>query len=569
MKVIPRSKEYITKFSGYNNSQNVPENGFCHTKNLSSEHHPILSTRGKRSTFTSLDGFSGMIFNNGLCTVQNTSFTFNGVKKGDVSPGEKQLVAMGAYVLIFPDKKYYNTATDAFGSLENTYSASSTVTYTLTDYEGTPYNTPFISDVPPEAPADGALWINTSSLPHTLNIYSSQSLSWSGIISTYVKISATGIDAGFRVNDGVTIESSVIPSMNSANVISSVGTGYIIVPGIIDSVSQQDGGLVIKRTVPDMDYVTQLHNRVWGCSSDNHEIYASKLADPFNWNCFEGLASDSYAVTIGDSDSFTGATSHLSSVIFFKEGLIIKIYGTKPSNFEVSTINARGVQKGCHKSIAEVNETLFYKSRWGVMAYDGGVPYCVSADIDSVKYHDACAGSVGTKYYISMADENGVYRLFVYDASKNIWMLEDETHAKDFVYIRGALCYVDNEGSLISVTGESSLSPFVHTAGTPEDSIEWCAITGPLGMYMPNKKYLSALTVRMSALKDSTLKVSISYDSSPVFREVFSARVTEAKKSFDIRLAPHRCDHFAIKLEGTGEIRLHTMCKTLELGGMQ
>ena len=567
MKTIPRSKKYITKFSGYNNTQSVPENGFCFTKNLSCDYHPVLSTRNKRGYITTLENIDGMLFHNGLCIVQNSSFTFNGVKKGDVSLGEKQLVSMGAYVLIFPDKKYYNTSTDKFGSLENTFTSSSKVTYSLTDITGKPYTVPYISQTPPDSPQDGDYWINTSSTPHTLNIYSAQTLSWSGIVSTYIKISATGIDAGFKEYDSIAISSSTVSSINSANIISAIGTGYIIIPGIIDAVTVQSSTLTIKRTVPDMDFVTQLHNRVWGCSNSKHEIYASKLSDPFNWNSFEGLSSDSYAVTIGDGDNFTGATSHLSSVLFFKEGHIIKIYGTKPSNFEVSAVTARGVQKGCHKSIAKVNETLYYKSRWGVMGYDGGVPYCVSSPIDSVKYTNASAGAVASKYYISMQDESSVYRLFVYDTSKNLWMLEDDTQAKGFVYIQGALCYVDNLGQLISITGETSLSPYVHNTGTPEKSIEWCAVTGPLGMSLPNKKYLSSLTLRMSALKGASLRVSVSYDSSPNFNEVFYAQVPDVKKSFDIRITPRRCDHFAIKIEGEGEVRLHTLCKTIESGG--
>ena len=51
----------------------------------------------------------------------------------------------------------------------------------------------------------------------------------------------------------------------------------------------------MERRVPDLDYITECDNRVWGCSSRENVIYACKLGDFRNWNSFAGLSTDSYA----------------------------------------------------------------------------------------------------------------------------------------------------------------------------------------------------------------------------------------------------------------------------------
>lgn len=75
--------------------------------------------------------------------------------------------------------------------------------------------------------------------------------------------------------------------------------------------------LTISRDVPDMDFICENENRLWGCKEDT--IYSSKLGDPFNWNVFDGLSTDSYAVNVGSAGDFTACCSYLGYPVFFKE----------------------------------------------------------------------------------------------------------------------------------------------------------------------------------------------------------------------------------------------------------
>ena len=187
-------------------------------------------------------------------------------------------------------------------------------------------------------------WLDTSN--NVLKQYASDTGQWVSVPTTYVKISADGIGIGFAVYDGVKI--SGLPeeyeSLNGDTILWGVGDDYIIVVGLTGNTKLTSGSIRVERTVPGMDFVTEQDNRLWGCSSDSHEIYACKLGDPTNWNCFMGISTDSYSATIGTPGDFTGACSHLGYVLFFKEDVIHKVYGNKPANYQVST------QGGCRKA---------------------------------------------------------------------------------------------------------------------------------------------------------------------------------------------------------------------------
>ena len=87
----------------------------------------------------------------------------NGSAAGLVlSEGKKQLVSMGAWLLIWPDKLYINTKglTD-FGSLENKRVTEGEVSFTLCRLDGAAYSGYLAADTAPEEPESGSLWLDT------------------------------------------------------------------------------------------------------------------------------------------------------------------------------------------------------------------------------------------------------------------------------------------------------------------------------------------------------------------------------------------------------------------------
>lgn len=234
-----------------------------------------------------------------------------------------------------------------------------------------------------------------------------------------------------------------------------------------------------------------------------------------------------------------------------------KVYGDYPSNFRIQDTACRGVQKGCSNSLAIVNEILYYKSRSAVCAYDGSLPSEISSALGEQSYHNAVAGVLGNKYYVSMADENEVYHLFVYDTMKGIWHREDNTHAMSFCNCRGDLYYIDSADKKIrSVrgTGELETAP-----------IKWEAVTGIIGIDSPDKKYVSRMDVRMSLKIGTIVNFFAEYDSCGSWDFLFTMSGTSLG-SFVIPIRPKRCDHMRLKVVGNGEAKIYSVCKTVEQG---
>ena len=119
-----------------------------------------VETRRPRGLVGMLTNPGGLLEKDAPCWVSGGTLYVNGLATSvtGLAAGEKQLVSMGAYVLIFPDKVYYNTAdpTDT-GSMEASYRALGTVSYTPCDVDGNPYTIGSTGVAEPADPANGMM----------------------------------------------------------------------------------------------------------------------------------------------------------------------------------------------------------------------------------------------------------------------------------------------------------------------------------------------------------------------------------------------------------------------------
>lgn len=568
---IPTARELVDVFRGYNHNLRIGDGEFYDMTNLSSDNFPILAPRSKRGIYASPTKPQGMVAKDALCYVDGGDFICNEYRVAmglstDDTP--KTLISMGAYVIIMPDKKYINTAdTSDYGSIEATVTTATAVSFEMCKYDGTEYDNVKVQSTPPTDPANMDLWIDTSETPHSLKQYSSTTAMWSTIATTYIKISATGIGKPFSVNDGVTIsgvKDESLADLNASTVIWAKGDNYIVVTGILDKVVSQDEPITVSRRMPNMDFIIESENRLWGCrygvalnGEIVNEIYASKLGDFKNWNCFMGISTDSYAATVGTDGQFTGAITHLGYPLFFKENYVHKIYGNYPANYQIQTTACRGVQKGCERSLSIVNEVLYYKARSAVCSYDGSLPVEISSALGEMSYGNAVAGTLGNKYYISMQDVDEEYHLFVYDTKKGMWHREDDTQAVAFCNCRGDLYYIDYADNQIKT---------VRGTGIPETApIKWSATTGVIGTDSPDKKYISRMDVRMSLEVGARATFYAEYDSSGEWEHLFTMTGTKLG-SFAVPIRPQRCDHMRLRIIGNGDAKIYSICKTIEQG---
>ena len=562
---LATSRDVVEVFGGYNHNLRIANSEFYDMKNLTSNEYPVLATRNKRGVVKQLNSCNGIAAKGKLAYVDGKKLIYGDYvhEIPELTDGEKQLISFGAYLIIFPDGIQYNTQTDKWEYLEAHYKSSGEVKFEMCNIESSAYE--YTSG--PTAPAEenGKYWLDTSSTPNSLKMFSSTSRMWVTVPTCYVKISALGIDEQFELYDGVKISGCTAPGtsdLNNTMVIWDKGEGYITVIGILDHMVTQEDVLSVDRNLPTMEFITESENRLWGChygiidGKPVNEIYACKLGDAKNWNCFMQIASDSYAVSLGSDGVFTGAITHLGHPLFFKENCIHKVYGNMPSNYQVSTTNCRGVQRGSEKSLAIVNEVLFYKSAVDVCAYDGSLPATISNNLGSERYFDAVSGSLDGKYYISMRDSANEWSLFVFDTIKNLWHKEDNTHAKSFCALGTDLYFVRDDNVLMTTTG---------TGESKETKIKWYAESGSIGYSYPDNKYLSKLNVRMTLNIDSSVALYIQYDSFGEWERKWSMNGV-GTRSFTIPIIPKRCDHFKIRFEGEGDCRIYSITKMLEMG---
>ena len=89
--------------------------------------------------------------------------------------------------------------------------------------------------------------------------------------------------------------------------------------------------------------------------------------------------------------------------------------------------------------------------------------------------------------------------------------------------------------------------------------------TGPLGMDLQEKKYICRLLLRMSMEQGAGIQAYIQYDSLPGWEPVGGVRA-QRLSSISMPVRPRRCDHFRLRLEGEGQVRIHSLTRSLTQG---
>ena len=585
---LKASREFIDVFRGYNHNLRIGDGEFYDMKNLTSDNYPVLSTRRKRGLLNTLSKPNGMIVaGDTLCIVDGTDFYLGHVKSDLIlTDSPKMLVSMGGYALIFPDYIYINTLNpNDHGDIgERTI----TVECSLCDAEGNKIDYT-VSVTPPSNYSDySKIWIDTSTIPYTAKMYVSGSwVNWNSMV--FVKVSATGIGKYFRTyrqqekklfffSDTVFVTDTVWP-------FERVKDDYIIIRGVMGEA--ESTMMYVLNYIPSMDFVVESGNRLWGCrygtlhdfdedtdeefTTKINEIYASELGNFHVWDSSKGVSTDSYSASVGSGGEFTGAITYQGHPIFFKEKCMHIVYGDYPSNYHIETVECPGVNKGSSKSLAIVNGVLYYLSNDGVYAYDGSFPVKVSTEFGEKRYTSATAGAFGNKYYISMRGEGeSNFSLFVYDTSKGLWYKEDSVQTIDFAEWKGDLFFTDYADKQIkSVRGES-IYIYDEELGdikvsVLEGKIKWMAETGIIGIDSPDKKYVSRIDVRLSLEVGAVARIWGQYDSSGEWELLCTLKGTSLR-SFAAPIRPKRCDHLRLRFEGEGDVKIFSICKTIEEG---
>ena len=628
---IENERLYIEEFKGFNSNLRIQDGQFCEMKNMTGDNYPCVSTR---KDFTGIDAFEESSLNTAIAAFKHTqgpdaemqiqgiyvdgnidnpsSFTMvilsgrvyiNGIYNSDISglisSGKKNIVPVGNYVTIFPDGAWFNKAQTIteYGKMANSFTpaAGTLVNYEICKADGSGYGTITYSASEPEDPNNSDLWMDTSGDIHCLKQYNESYAMWQTVATTYVRISAAEIDAGFEVGDGILItlkdadaSTDQVKSLNGSNIIKAKGDGYIVVTGLIDqtvnitlSTSYTDCAF-IKRELPVLDYVVQHNNRIWGCrkgiqnfggkTQEVNEIYCSKLGDFKNWQVYAGISTDSYAATVGSPGPFTGAIVYNNTPMFFKETCVHRVYSSGTGAHQIQETQLDGVQDGCNASLQIVDDLLYYKSKRGFCVYDGATSARIDAALYGHTYYDVVAGKLGTKYLVTATNEQNDKQTMYYDTATSSWWMLDDTNVLHYVPViqtfNNAVIMIVENGYFNDQESYIEQDDIYVTSDKSDDigpDQEWYITTGNIGFSYPDKKYLSRFNIRAQLSEGSEMTIYTRYDNEKEWYEVGTV-YGEGIKTFNYPIIPRRCDHMQIKFAGHGAATIYSISKVLERG---
>lgn len=641
-----RSQQVTDTFGGYNHNLKIPEGEFYEMENLCGDDYPLLATRKQRNTLQipAAENLQAMVSKGDKLyyiagydpTTKTCGFYAEDEKVMDLAyaGGLKRFVSMGAYLLIWPDKVWYNTADGTHGNMEKKFSAAAgtyldhsqtsssgpdgqeiydvyvlwyirpcsrdgKIVYTaganygekhVVVVDGIEYH--YLNLMKPKEPKNGDAYIDRET--RTPYIYNDISKDWSAQDVPVMWLECKGIGSAFAPGDYIRV-SGVDPGTYSGQNVGDnpsdgvyrevlvTGENYIVLDayapteahGIMNDTPPAEGYVKAAMDVPDMSYVIEAQNRLWGCKYGTvngklvNEIYASALGRFDVWHKYAGVSTDSYAASVGSDGRWTGAVNYRGYPLFFKEDWMHKVYVSASGAHRIQEYTMRGVQPGGAKSLAVVNGVLFYKARDCVCAYDGsGAPTDVSEklNLDSLSYPGSTtsiAAAYRDKYYLylQMNTPPGS-RLLVLDTRRGAWYREN-------LPIGSITDFTEHFGSLLCAAGgieEIAHDNQVSAIGdTKEGDVAWSCETGLIGYSTVEQKYVSRFNIRMSLARDAYMDVLVQYDSDGVWHN--QGRIQGmGTRTFMLPVRPRRCDHFRIRLEGSGDVRIYSFAKIFEAG---
>lgn len=502
-----------------------------------------------------------------------------------------QLIRMGANVLIFYKKKLYlwanavklasgttmTAGTDyGYASVNvGAYLSSYNADLTLCDIDGNAYSGVVVSAT---EPTQEGYWLDTSSDKPVLQEWSVAQSMWIKLTSTFIKISGFPIkgsgwnSAALQKGDAVVIKTTdmdenedplIVQLLNGTHYLydagSDNGNDYMIVSGVlpVSSVTVSVGYMTLKREAPEMDFVVEAQNRLWGCRYDEsnsiNEIYASKLGDFRNWEVYQGLSTDSWRASRGTAAPFTGAIAYGGYPLFFREESLEKVFPSSSGAHQIAVYALDGVQKGCADSVVIINDRLYYKARRGVCVYTGTLPVCISEEFGEWTLSNAKAGRHKLKYVCCMDMPNNNRLCFVYDTEKGDW------HVEETAWHGLTATWNDELYYTVDYVNDYNLYKF---EGKNAEGVNWWAESDELTMELPEHKWITYIRIRLRLDLGAECRLYIAYDGGDWERK--AALRGNRMGTREAMIWPRRCDHFRLRLEGTGGCEVQSISYRVE-----
>lgn len=581
----PYSKKTAVQWGGYNHRKAAGDMEWYDDCNMTSDYAPLLASREPMLYGLKLDAekYHGVCGGDDLWIATGTSVRHkvNADEYTTVLTGltdtDKLMCTFGNRLIVWPDKVAYNTTSAQREALEANYNnrGSDMVKFFSGTYEGEPATANSIQIL------GDAVGFNAGDAITISGCVTHPENNMSLIIRDISRLNVEGMHfTTFRFYDNSFV----------------IGDGQVEIVGDDGSVAEVDGyyesgsaenPVTISRTAPDLDILFVHENRLWGAKGDT--IYASALGDPFNWNVFDGLGTDSWTVDVLDDGDFSGGCSFLGYPVFFKDNHIYKVYGNIPSDFQLVQSADLGVEPGSGKSLAIAGEKLYYLSRAGVMVYSGSLPQIISQPLGDVKYHDGIAGTDGVKYWITLRRLDNSRDMFVYDTQTGIWHkqicydLHHDNESRIFTgyawHGNGLYAIYDEMtggddlpvyATYVYFIGHDSDAPIVPGESFPtyaDNPVSWYVESADFTEYSPQRKWIGPrIEIRAELETGASFSVYVRHNNVQSWQLIGGPFSDAGKHSFVCSKIPARSDFYKIRIVGTGRVWIYSIAPMTEQG---
>lgn len=325
--------------------------------------------------------------------------------------------------------------------------------------------------------------------------------------------------------------------------------------------------ITARRRVLRLEYVTENANRVWGCNSEENVIYSCKLGRPHKLVQLPGHCFGQLRRERGQCTALYPVRPPAWAMCCLQGELPAQALRQPPADYQLVSVQCRGVAKQASKSMCVLAEVLYYLSPDGVMAWDGSLPVKISGGLDNtwlMNVRGAVGGVLDTRYYLHLrVPGRNETRLLVYDTERRLWH-EEDTAAEE-----------NASGWAMCSTGRAALpvgrrEPVGHRTGTGgrrdtdtakanlEQKVSFEAVSGDIGLNIPADKYINRVFLRVDALTYSVVELQASYEGG-AWETLGQAAVLNKYTRVNLPFVPERHDTMRLRIKGTGQIAVRSI----------
>ncbi len=285
-------------------------------------------------------------------------------------------------------------------------------------------------------------------------------------------------------------------------------------------------------------------------------LHYSGLRQPHVWND-PTKESSQIEVETPNGEELSAITEFSGYIVCFKPHSTHELYGNRFANFDFNIVSDT---IGCmaQRSICKVKTQMFWLGAKSVYRYIGGssladIGATIKRYIDNAgDMSDACAGSDGERYYLSLPQKDGKNILLVYDTRTGIWTAEDDAGFIDFTIVKNELYGLSSDGKIYKMVSDTEDTVDWHwhskwfSSGTPSEKQNWYGVyitaegEGSINVDAENNKGQSAAT------------------SERVYAGVLNGGLQIIRVNIGSAWG-HNSDWLQLKISGTGNCKIHSI----------